>query len=42
MMVGIGEVIVTFDLDETAFDKLRRGLTLAFRAFSNFWAMLDA
>ena len=32
----VGEVVVTFDLDDAAFGELRRALERAFRAFGNF------
>src|SRR5688572_16430587 len=35
-LVKIGEVNVTFDVDDDAFDELRRGLLRVFRAFPNF------
>jgi len=35
-MTRIGEVVVTFSLDDGAFDLLRRGLERAFRAFPGF------
>jgi hypothetical protein len=38
----IGEVVVTFDLDDKAFGELRRGLELAFRAFGSFRVALDS
>jgi hypothetical protein len=41
-MLAIGEVEVGFDLDDAAFAELRRGPTLAFRAFPGFRVAADA
>jgi hypothetical protein len=40
-LLKIGEVRVTFEIDDAAFEQLRRALVLAFRAFGNFHVSAD-